>query len=210
MQDSEQANQAAAHVNEGLHHVGPDHCSQSAFEGVNQGEDRDDCNRGNLASAKRDSDDDRDGVDPNALRGCAREQEQASGKGSQPAPKPALDEFVSSIEVAAKVVRQQNEADKDASDDVSEHNLEKGEIRVISQAGDANDRQRAGLGSHDGQRNCPPRDVAVGKKVVLERALALSEAQTEEGYARQVNGNDGEIESIETHACESEIYSYSE
>jgi hypothetical protein len=88
----------------------------------------------------------------------------------------AVDELVRGEQFAAEVLREQQEADDDASDQVSEDDLEEAEIVVVGEAGDADDGERAGLGGDDGERDRPPGNVAVGEEVVAQRAMALAEA----------------------------------
>ena len=88
-------------------------------------------------------------------------------------------------------MRQQHEADDDAAYDVAHDDLKEREVRVVGEARDADDGQRAGLGGDDGERDRPPRDVAVGKKVIPQRALLLAEAQPEQRDADQVERDDG-------------------
>jgi hypothetical protein len=88
----------------------------------------------------------------------------------------AVDELVRGEQFAAEVLREQQEADDDASDQVSEDDLEEAEVVVVGEAGDADDGERAGLGGDDGERDRPPGNVAVGEEVVAQRAMALAEA----------------------------------
>ena len=70
---------------------------------------------------------------------------------------------------------------------VSHDYLKEREVRVVGEAGDADDGQRAGFGSDDGERDGPPRDVASGKEVVAQSALLFAEAQAEERDAREID-----------------------
>src|SRR5581483_5808512 len=94
----------------------------------------------------------------------------------------------------------EDEADDYPADEIPEDDLQKGEVGVVSEAGDADDRQGAGLGSDDGESDRPPRDVAIGEKVVFQGFLAFAKAQPEQGDTRQINSDDREIDMVETHA----------
>src|SRR3954451_15661695 len=110
-----------------------------------------------------------------------------------------LDPFVGGEQLSAEVMRQQYKTDEETSNHVSHDNLQESKIGVISQAGDADDGQRAGLCGNDRERNCPPGDVASGKKVVAQCALALAKAHAEQRDADQVNSNEREIDGVQAH-----------
>ncbi len=82
---------------------------------------------------------------------------------------------------------------------VSQHHLQKSQVGVVGEAGNADDGQGAGLSRHDRQRNRPPGNIAVGEKVVAQRALPLAEAQAKQRDPRQVQRDDGEIKLVENH-----------
>ena len=87
MKDGEQPHQRSAHVDHGLHDVGPDHGGQAAFKGIDQGQYGDDGDRRNLPSAQRDGHHDGNGIYAHAFGRGARDQKKAGGQGSQPRPK---------------------------------------------------------------------------------------------------------------------------
>ena len=96
-------------------------------------------------------------------------------------------------------MRQEYEGDDDTSHHIAHRDLQKREVRIVGQAGHADDGERAGFGRHDRQRDRPPRNVAVCEKVIAQRALFFSEAQSEQRDADQVDGDDGEVEMVESH-----------
>ena len=93
----------------------------------------------------------------------------------------------------------EHEADNYAANNVSEHNLQEGEIALIRQPGNADDGQRAGLGRNNRERNRPPGNVAVGQKVVTQRALPLAKAQPEQSDPRQIDCDDRKIKTVQAH-----------
>ena len=97
-------------------------------------------------------------------------------------------------------MRQQQKADDDAADHVSHDYLQEGEIGVVRQTGDTDDRQRAGFSCNDGESDGPPGNIAARKKVIAQRALLLAEAQAEKGDARQIESDDRKIEFVQAHA----------
>ena len=97
-------------------------------------------------------------------------------------------------------MRQQNESDHEAADDVSHDDLKKREIGVVGEAGNADDGERAGFRGHDGKRNRPPGNVAAGEEIIAQGTLALAEAQTEQSDPDQIGGDDRVVEMVQAHA----------
>ncbi len=96
-------------------------------------------------------------------------------------------------------MRQQHKADDDAAHHVSHYDLEKGQIRVVGEAGNADDGQRAGLGCNNRQRDSPPRDTPPGEKIVPQGPLLLAEAEPEQRDSSQVQRDNREIKMVQTH-----------
>src|SRR5207302_9734818 len=57
------------------------------------------------------------------------------------------------LPISLEVVRQQQEADDDAADQVAEHKLQESEILVECKTRNTDDRERAGLRRNDGERD---------------------------------------------------------
>src|ERR1019366_7336743 len=115
MQDSEQPNQCSTHIDDGLNNVGPDDGRETAFKGVYDRERSDDGDGSDFTRTQRDGHDDRDGIYADALGSRASHQEKPCGKRTQLASEAAFDQFIGGIKVSTEIVRQQNEADDDAS-----------------------------------------------------------------------------------------------
>src|SRR5580704_19470988 len=96
-------------------------------------------------------------------------------------------------------MRQQDKADYDSAHHVSHDYLEESEVRIVSKSGDADDGERAGFGGDDGERDGPPGDIAPGEEIVAQRAVAISEAQSEQSDTGEIERDDREIELIQTH-----------
>src|SRR5215471_10823179 len=96
-------------------------------------------------------------------------------------------------------MRKQDKADDNASHHVADDYLQEREIGVVSQAGNADDRQRASFGGDDGKRDGPPWDVASREEVVAQSALLLAKAETEQRDADQVERDDRVVEIVEPH-----------
>ena len=198
MQNREQAHQRSADINDGLHHVGPDHRRQSAFKGIDQRQSGDDCDGRDLSRPQRDRNHDGNGINSHAFSCGAGHQEEAGSQRPQLLAKAPFDQFVRGIQIAAKIVRQQNKTDDHASHDVSHHHLQKRQIGVVSQTWNADDGERAGFRRDDGKRNRPPGNIPVGEKIIAQRALLLAKAQSEQSDPRQVQRDDGEIKLVQS------------
>src|ERR1700687_1012364 len=99
-------------------------------------------------------------------------------------------------------MRQQHKADDDAPGNISQHHLEKRQVGVICEAGNADDSQGAGFRRNDGKRNRPPGNIASGEEVVAKGVLSLAETQAEQSDPDEIDGDDREIETVQAHgAC---------
>jgi len=78
--------------------------------------------------------------------------------------------------------------------------LQEAKVSVIGESGNADDGERAGLGSDDGKSYGPPRDVAVSQEVVAQRSLCLAKTQAEGGDSSQIYRDDYQIRPIQD-AC---------
>jgi len=58
--------------------------------------------------------------------------------------------------------------------------LQEGKIGVEGEPGDADDGQGAGFRGDDGERDCPPGNVAVRQEIVAQAALRFAEVQSED------------------------------
>ena len=176
MQNRHQPHQRSAHIDRGLHHVGPDHRRQAALKRIDDRQCSDDRNRRHLARPQRDRYHDRHRIHAHAFGRGPSQQKQSCSQRAQPSSEAPLNQFVRRVKIAAKVVRQQHEADDDAPHYVSHHDLKKREVRVVGEPGNADDGERAGLGRDDRERNRPPRNIASRQKIVAQRPLLLAES----------------------------------
>jgi len=99
-------------------------------------------------------------------------------------------------------VRQEDKRNDEAAAYISEDNLKKCEVRVISETGNADDGQRAGFGSDNRKRNCPPWDVASSEELVTQAALSFAKAKSEQCDSDEIDRNNGEVETVEAHALQ--------
>ena len=75
MQDRPQPDQCSADVDHGLHHVGPDHSCEAAFERIDERQYSNDGNRRYLSRAQSDSYHNRYGIDAHSLGGGPSQEE---------------------------------------------------------------------------------------------------------------------------------------
>ena len=115
-------------------------------------------------------------------------------------PETMINELVCREEVASKILRHKDDADNYARDQISKNELQKAEIAIVGKAGNADHRQSAGFCRHNGKRNCPPGDVAIGKEIAFQRTIGGAEMNPKERDAEQINREQCEVESVESHA----------
>jgi hypothetical protein len=110
---------------------------------------------------------------------------------------PAINQLIGGVHLAAKVLGDEQHADDDSRQQISEYDLQKAEISIKRQAGNADDGQRAGFSGNNRQRNGPPGNVAVSQKIVAESTLRFTEAQPKDCDRRQIKRDDRQIERIQ-------------
>src|SRR5262249_52992593 len=122
-------------------------------------------------TCQSDADHDRDRPNPHPFGGCAGCETESSGKAMQGRTKATVNQLISRVELTPKILRYEEEADENTSNQVAEHNLQESEIAIVCQSGNANDRQRTGFSRDYRKGDCPPGNVAVRKEVTLERTI---------------------------------------
>src|SRR6516225_8896749 len=108
----------------------------------------------------------------------------------------AVDELVRGEHLAAEILRDKDQADDYAAEQVAEDQLQKTEVAVIRDARRADNGKSAGFGGNDGERNRPPGNVAAGQEIIAQRALRLAEAESKQRDGNQIDNNDGHVESV--------------
>src|SRR6185437_5734573 len=102
-EQGDEANSGAADVDDHLDDVGPDDGGHAALEGINQGEQSDDGDRGNLACTDGDGHDNGDGENAHAFSGGTGNEEESGGQAAEARAKASLDELVGGVHFAAEV-----------------------------------------------------------------------------------------------------------
>jgi len=124
----------------------------------------------------------------------------------QHATKAAVDELIGGEHLAGEVAWQEERGDDDATEHVTEDDLQETEVSREGNSWNGDDGERGGLCRDDGERDCPPWNRVAGKEVALERAVgwrgsfALAEAQSEERNANQIDCDKDQVGSAE--ACQ--------
>src|SRR5579872_3082182 len=147
MKDGEEPNHRSADVHRGLDNVGPDHCGHAALKGIDQRKQGDDADGKNVTGASRDvshalnrdANHGRYGHDAHTFGSGARQKKYRSGDLVQRLAKAALDELIGGEQLAFEIVGKQQDADDDASEEVTDNDLQKAEVGIVSQAGNADD-----------------------------------------------------------------------
>src|SRR5436305_2926339 len=107
MEHEQEADQSSPNVEHHLHHVCPDNGSHTPFKGVKERQTDDSHNRGNLARAKNDRDDDGYGKDPYSFSKGTEDKESTSSKFSDSGAKPTLHEFIGGKHLTPKILREE-------------------------------------------------------------------------------------------------------
>src|SRR5581483_993570 len=95
-----------------------------------------------------------------------------------------IDELVCREEVASEILRHKDDADHYAGDQVSKNELQKAEIAIIGESGNADHGQRARLGGDNRERNGPPGDIAIGEEIAFQRAIGRTEMNPKQRDAK--------------------------
>jgi len=167
MCEHKDADSCAGNVQCHLHHVGPDDGGHSPLEGVDQGQNHDDGDGKHIVSADRDADDDRNGEHADAFGSRAEKQEKKGCELVQPGTEALTDDLVGGEKFSAEIAWEKDDAHYNSSQKIAEDDLEKSPVSCIGQSGHADDGQGAGFRSHDGERDGPPGNLAIGQEVAF-------------------------------------------
>src|ERR1041385_1833394 len=174
MQKRYEANNRPADVDSELNNICPDDGSHAAFKCINERERHHGCDGSNTACPKSDADHNGDGPDSNAFSGGTRDKKNARSDTMQLLSKAAIDELVSCEHLAAKILRDKNQAHDNPTEQIAEDKLEKAEVAAIRNARRADDRECAGFSTNNGKSNGPPGNIAVGQKIIAQRSLGFA------------------------------------
>ena len=109
------------------------------------------------------------------------------------------EELIGGIDFTLQVVRDHDDGQDGAGDDVSDDELNEGEVAALAirHGGHADDGEGAGFGRDDGKSNAPPGDVFAAEKIITGVALAASKPQAHSDDAGKVKQDDGPIAAVE-------------
>src|ERR1700744_1262664 len=116
MREHQDAHDGACNIQPHLHHVGPDNSGHSALEGVDQGQQNDDGDRKNIASADRDADHDRYGEHANTFRRGAEKEEKKGCELVQARTEALTDDLIGGEKFSAKIAWKKKDADHDSAE----------------------------------------------------------------------------------------------
>src|SRR6185437_6170093 len=97
-------------------------------------------------------------------------------------------------QVAARVQRQQEYRDKDASEQVTEGKLDEAIGAEVGDARHADDGECRGFGRDDREAHRPPRQVALADEIIGGRALLATDAQSDRRNRDKIDGDDSKID----------------
>ena len=123
---------------------------------------------------------------------------------------PAVEDLVRCEQLAAKVVRQEQEDDQKPADDVADRQLQEDQtaalvekylaffgVELKQESRDAQERDRARLGGYDRQHHPPPGQAPSAQQVTGNVALPATHPNTEEHYAQQIGNENRRIDSAD-------------
>ena len=96
-------------------------------------------------------------------------------------------------------MRDEKDRDDDASDHVADDELQDSEVLLVGESGQADDREGAGFGGDDRNRDRPPRNPVASKEVVFEIGSMAAKAQAKQRNCDEVRDDDGKIQRVEPH-----------
>src|SRR3984957_13991095 len=187
-------------INQGLDDVGPDHGCQPSLKRIDQGQQRDDCYRTNFSRTQSDRYNDRNGIYAHSLGCGAGQQKDSRSHRPQFWSEASLNQLVGRVQLAAKILRQQQTTDDNAPQQISHRPLKKSEIRIVGQAGNTDNGQCAGFCRNDREADCPPGNFAVGEEIIAHGPLPLSKSQPEQRDPRKISRDDQQVDPIQSQA----------
>jgi len=106
-------------------------------------------------------------------------------------------QLVGGVNLAFEIVRHQHDGQDDAGDDVADDHLDEGDVAAVGHRRDADNRQRAGFGGHDGHANAPPGHVLAAEKIVARVVLVFAKPQSQRNDAEQIDENNDPVAGVE-------------
>src|ERR1017187_8665807 len=184
VQDGEEAHESSDNVNRLLHNIGPYCRRHSAFECVDESEQRDNSDGAKIAlkavepgkqSAERDPHYNCHCKHAHAFSRRPCRQKQSGCQGPEFLAKAALHQLVRGNQFTSEVLGDEDETNNDAANQIAHDKLQKTEVLVVLHSRYADDCKGAGFRCHNGERDCPPWNQIAGEKIVLSSLLLLQE-----------------------------------
>ena len=111
----------------------------------------------------------------------------------------AVYKLISCKHLAAKILRDKDQADHDPPQQIAKDNLQKAKISAIGNAGRADYGKSAGFRADNGKGNGPPGNIAVSQKIIAQRSLGLAEPESKKSNANEIYSNDGQVYNLQSH-----------
>ena len=127
----------------------------------------------------------------------AGEDEDGGGQPPQGQAEPLADKVVGGFQLAPVVGRDEKEGDQTAAGKVTQGQLEEVQVSLLSQAGNADEGQGAGLAGHHREPHRPPGEGLAPQKIVLGRPLPAADWGADPGHADKVDRDDSVIDPVE-------------
>ena len=197
MQEGKESDEGAADIDCSLHYIGPDDRGHASLKGVDQCQQGDNADGRDFIGMYGDADYCSDGNHANTFSGGTRQKKDKGCKFMKCSSKSALNKLVCSEKFPLEIVGNEKKADDDSSQQITENNLQESKVRVIGQAGNTDDGERAGFSGDDGKRDRPPGNVPICQEICFERSFLCSKPQAKERNTYQVRNDDDEIECVQ-------------
>src|SRR5438445_11077466 len=90
-------------------------------------------------------------------------------------------------------MRDENDGEDDAGNDIADNHLEQGHVAAVSQAGNADDGQRAGFRCNDGETDAPPGNIFAAEEIIASAVLVFAEPNAEGDDSQEIKRDDDPV-----------------
>ncbi len=189
VKDQEETQQRPSHIKKHLDYIGPDDRRHAAFERIEERQTEDHGDRGGLSRPQHNRDHDGYREYPHAFRQRAQQQECSSRESPDPPAKTAIHQFISGEHLTPKIVRKEEHGDDNAPEQISQNQLQEGEVTGKRQRGRPDHRQSTRFSRDNREGNRPPWRAPAAQEIILESRLFFLELRPEPGDKQQVGSD---------------------
>ncbi len=135
---------------------------------------------------------------PNAVSDVSHDDEQRRRQHFYLAAETSIEKLIDGQQLAAKIRRDEQQRNDDATEQVTEDQLQKLKVSATreSDAGNRDESDRRGFGRNDRKGHSPPRHGTIAEKVVARGLLLAAKPGPKQNDPDQVAEDDDEIESF--------------